>query len=325
MDNKRIGIIIGLLAVAAGIAALWWIGPEESEDSLTLYGNVDIREVDLAFRVSGRLQTMRRYEGAAVSAGDVVATLDAEPYREALEAAEARVAQARAELAKRRAGSRPQEIELARARVAEARADARNAREELTRQEKLIEQEATSQRQLDQAQARFRAAQARLRSAREQLELTEDGFRDEDIALAEAEAESARTRLDDAELIAPSDGRILTRAREPGTILAAGQTVYTLSLEEPVWIRAYVDEPDLGGVRPGMDAVVTTDSSDREFSGQVGFISPKAEFTPKTVQTEALRTDLVYRLRIVVPEDHDELRQGMPVTVRLATDGEAAR
>jgi HlyD family secretion protein len=129
--------------------------------------------------------------------------------------------------------------------------------------------------------------------------------------------QSERRRAD-ADLIAPNDGIILTRARERGAIVQAGETVFTLTLTSPVWVRTYVNERDLGLIRPGMPASVTTDSApDRPYPAFIGFISPTAEFTPKTVETRELRTDLVYRLRVVVNNPDAGLRQGMPVTVTL--------
>jgi HlyD family secretion protein len=111
---------------------------------------------------------------------------------------------------------------------------------------------------------------------------------------------------------------VLSRVREPGAIVAPGETAYTLSLDRPVWVRAYVQEPELGLIRPGQDVQVLTDTRpERPYHGQIGFISPVAEFTPKSVETPELRTDLVYRLRVVIEDADPGLRQGMPVTVRI--------
>ncbi|MDR3154966.1 MAG: efflux RND transporter periplasmic adaptor subunit [Deltaproteobacteria bacterium] len=136
------------------------------------------------------------------------------------------------------------------------------------------------------------------------------------LETGKAQLAVARTSLDDADLFAPSGGTVSVRVREPGEMVAAGDAVYVLSLDSPVWVRAYVDEPDLGRIRPGMEASVRTDSGG-SFRGRIGFISPSAEFTPKSVETPALRTSLVYRLRIFVAEPADGLRHGMPVTVEV--------
>jgi|SRR5690606_38686796 len=326
--RKRIVVAVIVLAAAAA-AAFWWQGNRRADDApLTLYGNVDIREVTLGFRVGGRLVEMLYEEGDRVEAGALLARLDDEPYREALRAAKARVGIAEARLELVRAGNRPQEIERAEANVAEARAALRNAEQELARQRDLDERGLTAKSIVDQAAARADEAAARLQAAEEALALARAGFRDEEITAAEAELELARaeaaiaaTDLDDTRLHAPSAGTLITRIREPGAILAAGEPVYTLSLDEPVWIRAYVAEPDLGRIAPGMPARVHTDAG-RSYRAQVGFVSPRAEFTPKTVETATARTDLVYRVRIVVTEPDSGLRRGMPVTVTFDSAAE---
>ena len=320
---KKPLIIIVLLALAAFAAYSQW--PRGADgDGLTLYGNVDIREVQLGFRVAGRLEQMNFEEGDAVTAGNVLATLDDKPFADGMALAEARVAEVQAHLAELRTGSRPQEIQQARARVTEAEAALDNARREYQRQKELNDRDLSSQGLLDGTRARRDEAAARLDASKEALALAVEGARIESIAAAEAalagaiaQRELAKTQLQDTRLLAPNAGIILTRVREPGSILGAGAPVYALSLTETTYVRAYVDEPSLGKVRPGAEVVVTTDSSARQYVGRVGFISPRAEFTPKSVESPELRTDLVYRLRIVIPEADDSLRQGMPVTVAI--------
>ncbi len=311
--------------IVISFAALLLTGCSETSEEWRLYGNVDIREVELGFRVAGRLAEMRFEEGDEVEAGTLLASIDAEPYREALVLAEARVAQATAEVEKLESGARPQEIEQARSRVEEAGAQEAEAQRDYERQRGLVESGAKSEKELDRARTRAEEAAARLAAAREALALAEAGFRDEEIAAARAalaavraEREQVATRLADAELHAPSPGVIQVRVHEPGVMLQAGTPVYVLTLPDPVYVRAYVAEPDLGRVAPGDEVWVSTDSSEKRYRGQNGFISPRAEFTPKTVQTEDLRTDLVYRLRIVVEDGGGELRQGMPVTVHMS-------
>lgn len=328
--SKRRWLAAGVLAaLAAAGAAAWYMNRGDGAGNvLILYGNVDIREVDLGFRVGGRLSEVTVDEGDRVVPGQQVARLDGEPYSEALAAAEARVARARANLDKLRAGSRPQEIRRAQAEVAGARADLDNAERELAREQEMMEDDASSERALDATRARRDSGAARLAATESGLALLQEGFRAEDIAVGEAELaaagaalEQARTRLADTELASPAAATVLTRVREPGTMLAQGQPVLTLSLRDPVYVRAWVAEPDLGLVAPGETAWITTDSSDRRYRGQIGFVSPRAEFTPRSVETTELRTDLVYRLRIVVEDADEGLRQGMPVTVEVALGG----
>jgi HlyD family secretion protein len=326
MTKQRILFtIIGAVVIAGAGFALWSrYAAHENASRLVLYGNVDIREVELAFRVPGRLMTMRFDEGDEVHAGDTVAALDAEPYRETLAVAAARVEQAQANVAKLEAGSRPQEIQRARSAVREAEAANANAVSDFARQQGLVASGASSEKVLEAARARRDESAARLAAAKEALALAEEGFRAEDVAAARAElaaaaaqAEQAHTQLDDTTLVAPSDGTLISRTREPGSMLAAGVPVYSLSLREPLYVRAYVDEPSLGKLAPGKRVTIRTDSSEKTYTGQIGFISPRAEFTPRSVETTSLRTDLVYRLRIVVQDADEGLRQGMPVTVEV--------
>ena len=321
-------ILIGLvvLGVAAGACWVYYQQRQGEETTLTLYGNVDIREVTLGFRVPGKLAKLRCDEGDEVKAGDVIASLDAEPYSNQVAGVQAQVESLRARLKLRETGNRPEEIEQARSLVREREATAANAERLFKRAEELLVTKTLSVQDHDNAAAAHEEAQARLKSARDNLALLEAGFRVEDIAqaqadLAQAEAglATANLQLKDTVLTAPSDGVILTRAQEAGAVLQAGSAVFTLSLVNPVWVRAYVHEPELGRIHPGTKVEIRTDSRrDKPYAGQIGFISERAEFTPKTVETTELRTALVYRLRIVVANADDGLRQGMPVTVTLA-------
>ena len=323
--KTRIFIVVGVLvAIAIGFAVWSRFVEQQSANALTLFGNVDIREVELAFRVPGRLQAAHYDEGDSVAAGDLVAEIDAEPYREALAVATARVAQAHANLEKLKAGTRPQEVARARAAVSQAQAAYDNAVSEFERQSGLLETGASSEKARDAARARRDETAANLASAKEALGLAEEGFRAEDIEAARADLAAAtaqqaisETQLEDTKLLAPSNGTLISRLREPGSMLGSGTPVYSLSLRDPVYVRAYVDEPHLGRLAPGARVTITTDSSGKVYEGQIGFISPRAEFTPRSVETTELRTDLVYRLRIVVANGDEALRQGMPVTVHV--------
>jgi HlyD family secretion protein len=291
---------------------------------LMLYGNVDIREVQLAFRQPGRLMRTACEEGDQVAAGQLLAELDAVPYQQALAVASAEVAAARADLARLRNGSRPQEIRVAEEAERGSAATALNAEAEFKRLSSLVASKAVSDSSVDAARAARDASAATLDAARQNLALLREGSRAEDIdagaarlAGAEARLSQAATALADTRLVAPADAVVMTRVRESGSMVSATEPVYTLSLRDPLYIRAYVGERELGRVAQGTPVTVRSDSSARIYSGQVGFVSPRAEFTPKTVETADLRTDLVYRVRIVIPKADDQLRQGMPVTVMV--------
>ncbi len=316
-----------VLVVVAGVALAAWLVREKNQtaDGLTLYGNVDIRKVDLAFRVGGRVASLAAEEGDRLVEGALVARLEPTPYRDELRLAEARQDQSAARLAKLEAGNRPQEIAQAEALERERQATVDNLALEFQRKQHLVAGGVIPRQSFDEITARLAEARARLETARQGLNLARAGSRWEvvaaakaDLAAAAASRASARTRLDDAEIWAPAAGVLLTRVVEPGAIVAPGQTVATLSLDDPVWVRVYVNEPDLGRISPGMAAEIYTDSAPgRPYRGHVGFISPEAEFTPKAVQTEELRTSLVYQLRVIADNPDHGLRQGMPVTVRL--------
>lgn len=319
-------IIIIMLAILGGAYYAWsqW-SQAESNGELTLYGNVDIREVQLGFRVAGRLQEMYVEEGDPVAPGTLLAALDNTPFAQALAVADAHVQEADARLLLVNTGSRPQEIQQAREGVKEAQATLDNARADLKRQKELVASKIGTQRLLDNASAQFNQTSARLAASKEALALAMEGSRQEDIAAAEAglaaakaQREQVNTQLSDTKLYSPSAGVVMTRSREPGAMLSVGAPVYTVSLAESVYIRAYVDEPSLGLAVPGASVTVITDTQGKEYQGQIGFVSPRAEFTPKSVETPALRSDLVYRLRIVVTDADEFLRQGMPVTVVLS-------
>lgn len=319
--------VIAVTIIAALAAAGWYVTHRPATDNgvLTLSGNVDVRQVDLSFRVEGRLAKLLVEEGDRVAAGQVVAELDDGYLKDAVRVAQARLAAQEAQLAKLEAGNRPQEIAQTKAELEKAEAALTNARATYDRRAALPVDSTISRQALDDARNVLRQAEAGAARARQALDLSRQGFRDEDIAIARAQVDGERATLDlmrrrlaDAVLTAPSDGVVMTRVREPGAMTLPGSNVATLALSAPMQVRAWVAEPDLERVRPGMEADIVTDGG-RTYHGQVGFISPVAEFTPKSVETRELRTSLVYRLRVVVSDPDESLRQGMPVTVHLNT------
>jgi len=334
MSRKRAIIIVLVLAavVAAGAAYyLRWFDGRAAAGSLVLYGNVDIREADLAFNIIGRIERMLVEEGDTVEPGQLLAVLETEIYDAEVQAAKARVGAQQAALDRLLAGSRPEEIKVARARRSAIEVELEDSRATLARTETLATDRFASQQKLDTDRARVRNLEAQLRAAEEELSLAIQGPRKEDIAEArarlnadEAELTLALRRLAYTELHAKERGVVKARIMEPGAVVLANAPVYSIALSDPVWVRTYVPEPDLGRIRPGMKAEIVSDSRpDRPFEGWVGFISPVAEFTPKTVETPELRTSLVYRLRVYVKNPDNGLRQGMPVTVRLRPEGDA--
>ena len=292
-------------------------------EQIELTGNVDVRQVNLAFKVPGRVAEILVEEGDFVRGGQIIAHLEEPDFQNDVDFARARHAASSAKLLQLKNGARPQEIEKAKALVNERRATVENARRRVARRAELADQGFTAHQSHEDAEAALREAEARLHSAIEELNLVEAGPRLEEIEQARAAHAADRAalalserRLFDTKLLAPNNGIILTRVREPGAIVAVGETIANLSLSSPVWVRTYIEEPDLGYIEPGMPATVDTDAG-RSYIGQVGFVSPVAEFTPKSVETRELRTSLVYRVRVIIDGADGGLRQGMPVSVTL--------
>ncbi|MCG6863207.1 MAG: efflux RND transporter periplasmic adaptor subunit [Chromatiaceae bacterium] len=324
--NKKL-LLLPILLVGAG-AAYWWLYGRVQmpvETALTLFGNVDIREVDLAFGTSEHIGELLVQEGDPVRPGQVLGRLHSEKLAAEVAAAQAAVdAQVQA-LGRLEAGNRPEEIRRARAQADALEAKARNAQITYERQRKLGLQRLAATEDVDQARAAADAAEAEAQAAEESYSLAVAGARAEDIAQAKAELSAqranltlAKERLADATLTSPAAGIVRERILEPGDMASPQTPALTLALTEPLWVRAYVSEPDLGRIVPGMKAEVRTDSyPDKVYPGWVGFISPTAEFTPKTVETRDLRTRLVYQVRVFVCNPENELRLGMPATVTI--------
>lgn len=264
-----------LFAAVIAIVAfgIYTLTKQQEEQPLILYGNIDIRQVNSAFRVAGRLENMNFEEGDIVHKGDVLASLDNKPYVNAQNQAKAKIEQAAASL--------------------------ENAKRINSRKQALCKTQNASQQDCDTAKANQEIAEA-------------------DLQYAKASLDIAETALEDTILKSPSDGIVLIRISEPGTLLSAGVPVYTISLNDRMWARAYVKETDLGKMQIGTKVKIYTDSTTKVYNGHIGFISSTAEFTPKTIETASLRTDLVYRLRIVIDDADNDLKHGMPVTIKLA-------
>jgi HlyD family secretion protein len=330
---KRFAVILFLLAaVGAGAYATWWYRFRKvPTNELVLYGNVDLRQVELPFNDSERISTVLVQEGDHVKRGQLVAELDTGRLVPQVNQARAQVDQQRQVVERLHNGSRPEEIAQARANVAQADADAKNALRQYDRMRTLFQRskgEAISQTDVDNSQATSQMADARLAAQQKALDLAVLGPRKEEIAENEAKLQAQEAQyaflcrqLADAKLKAPMDAVVRTRLMEPGEMASPQKAVYSLAIVDPKWVRAYVSEVDLGKVHPGMKGTIAVDSfPNRRFEGWVGFISPVAEFTPKIVQTDELRSTLVYEVRVFVKDPTDELRLGMPATVYLTPE-----
>lgn len=276
MKKKVIILIILLLII--GTIVYFLTRPKQNPDELTLYGNIEIRQVDLSFQVGGLIEKMFKEEGDEVKKGELVATLDPRDYKSNLEQAQAQEA-----------------TTLALKNDAVSKFD-RNA--------PLAGDDTISKQEYDT-----------LKNTRDKA------IADYDAAIASKNF--AQNQLDYTKIYAPDDGIVMVRVQEPGATVNKGQIVYTMSKTKPVWIRAYVNETDLGNIKYGQDVKVYTDTVNpqtgkkREYNGYIGYISPVAEFTPKTVESTDLRTNLVYRIRVYIDDIDEYLRQGMPTTIKV--------
>jgi HlyD family secretion protein len=330
--NKRLILVpVILAAVAAG--AWWWKGnPVEAKGDLVLHGNMDIRQVELAFNASGRIAEILAREGDRVTKGQTLARLDTARLGLQVAQAEALANAQRIQVAKLKAGSRPEEIRQAAAVRDAAQIAVEEARQVYRRQQDLVEKGFVAQQQADTAKNALDAARERLKAAEEAHRLAVLGSRKEDVAAAEAglaaqEAAVAglRHEISEGELKAPEAGIIEKRILEPGDMASPQKPAFTLALTGAAWARVYLPETALGRVPMGAKAMIATDSHpDRRYAGWVGYVSPTAEFTPKTVETAELRTSLVYQARVFACEGQEALRQGMPVTVTIAYDQPAS-
>lgn len=323
----RLAVLL-IVVVAIGVALWLVLNRHPARSELTLYGNVDLREINLSFNDSERVAEVLVQEGDHVRRGQLLARLDTSRLEPPVAKAQALVDRQQQAVQRLLAGNRPQQIAQARAAVVAAQADAGNAQQQYQRTQQLAASSggrAVSRQDLDAAKAAYDAAQARLQSAQKALALQQIGPRREDIGEAQAQLRAdqadlsaAQAQLDDAQLRAPLDTVVRSRLIEPGDMAGPTQPAFTLAILDPKWVRAYVDEPDLGWVHEGMPATITVDSfPSRSFSGRVGFISSVAEFTPKTVETTQLRSSLVYEVRVFVHDPQNALRLGMPATVHL--------
>lgn len=323
MNRRLIGVAAVLVVALAGWGV--WLLLRPDGETLQLYGNIDIREAAISFEISGRVEALAVDEGARVTAGQELGRLDADSVDAELAEAQGALSAAEARLALLRAGPTRATIAQSAAQVEERRAALADVQADLNRLTPLAGTGAVADRDVENARSRVAEAAARLRQAEQALADVRAGSRREEIAQAEAErararatVERLRIRTGDAVLVAPEPGVVLTRAVEVGEVVQDGQTAFTLALTDPVWARIYVDAKDLGRVAPGAEVELTTDAAPGHlYRGRVGHVSPTAEFTPRAVESPELRTDLVYRARVIVLNPDDRLRQGMPVTVRF--------
>lgn len=386
--KKRLPII--LLLVAAGAGYYFWKSGTFSGPSnkIMVSGNLELTQVDLSFKVAGRLTELNVREGQWVKKGDVIAKLDAATLGQQLDRDKATVAasesdyqqlqtsidyqkatiesdiaarvadqaQSQAKLDELLAGSRKQEIQQGDAGVSDAKAANDMAKSDWDRAQTLFKNEDISRAQYDQAKSKLDSTAAQLRQSQERLALLQEGPRKEEIAGAraalarsqaaleqskanridlkrkeqelearqadiaknKAQAGMTKTQIDDTVLVSPIDGVVLVKPAENGEVIAAGTTVVSIGDLDHPWLRAYINETDLGKIKLGEAVKLSTDSyPNKTYMGRISFIASDAEFTPKQIQTKEERVKLVYRIKVEVENSAHELKDNMPVDAEI--------
>lgn len=329
MNKKLIAVVLVVIAVVIiGFWAWKYNNKNQKDNILTLYGNVDIRQVSLAFEQSGRIEKLLVQEGDKVKAGQVLAALNTNALQIQAKQAQAQLKAQQEAIVKQDVGARPEEISQAKAQLASAQAELDKTNKNLQRLQILVSStdgRAISQQELDYAKSNKDSADAAVRERQANLELIIKGARQEDREATKAQYEVTKANLDlinynltQAELKSPVNAVVRARLQEVGDMTTAQKAVYTLALTDPKWIRVYVNEQDLSSIKMGGTAQVIRDSDPNQpINGKIGYISSVAEFTPKTVQTEEIRTTLVYEVRVYVNDPNDQLKMGQPVTVKV--------
>ncbi|HUH91788.1 MAG TPA: efflux RND transporter periplasmic adaptor subunit [Casimicrobiaceae bacterium] len=320
--------LISSLALLGGCDISWPWSDRAGMASITLPGTVDAHEVDLSFQVAGRILCLNTDEGRAVQPGEVLAELDPLDLELALARARAQAASAEKALAVLKAGSRVQDIRAGEASLRQAEADLRFALTQQERTAKLVADHFAPPQQLDTANDQVDVATAKVEQARQNLSLLKEGARKEDIERASADldaakaaAASAEQQLAYAHLASTVAGVVSVRLAEQGQNVTAGQPVFRVAELDRPWVRIYLDEKELPRVKLGQPAQIQVDGlPGKTFTGHLSFVSPEAEFTPKTVETRALRVDLVYRAKVDVDDAAGRLKIGMPADVKLAVE-----
>lgn len=297
----------------------------KNENNLTFYGNIDTRTVNVGFRFLGKIENITKDEGEIVKKDEVLVKFDTASLEKSLEELNEKIFASKLELSKLQTGYRQEEILEAKAAMEEAIENLNKTKDTYNRQTNLFKTKSTSEENFTISQLNYKQALATLDKAKALYELRKNGYRDEDIKIQESnlksleiQAEKLKIDLNDSVIKAPVDGVILTRFKEIGAITNAGESILEIAKTDEFWVRAYIDEKNLGNIKPGLKMSIQTDSRSENYEGVIGFISPVAEFTPKNIETQELRADLVYSFRVIVKNPDDKIRQGMPVTLKIA-------
>lgn len=333
MQKKAILVMVVIGVMVAGGVATWFYFPSRNnkESKVFVSGNIEAIEVDLSFRISGQIKTLNVDEGDRVARGQVIATLDTDTLEALRGVAKAEIAAARATLDELEEGTREEEIARSRALMKAAESKLKNAEDEYQRYKSLREEGAISQSLFENKLTTYTVALEEFNNASQHLRELVKGPREQEIRAARARLERATWELNKIELdiehsvlTTPVSGVVLVKANELGEVVLPGATVATIAEIDEVWLKGYISEEDLGKVKHGQEAEITIDTfPGRTYPGVVTFISSRAEFTPKNVQTKEERVKQVYRVKITIPNRDHDLKIGMPAEGYVLVDSVA--
>jgi HlyD family secretion protein len=330
--KKAVVLLVLLIVIGGTVFYVLRNKKPKDENVVRVSGNIEITDAAASFKIAGRVTERLVTEGDMVKAGQIIARLDDVDLKQEVNLRRAELDAANASLKELHAGFRPEEIQETTATLARAKAEEERYKKDFERQQGLFQKEVISQRELDATRMSYETASAKVRETEQQLTLRKKGFRTEQIEQGEAKLQQAQQALDIAQtklgyatIVSPFDGLVLSKSIEAGEYVSAGTPVVTIGQMNNVWLRAYIDETDLGRVHVGQSAKVKTDSyPNKTYPGQISFISSESEFTPKTVQTEKERVKLVYRIKIDISNPEMQLKPGMPADAEIALQKSAS-
>jgi HlyD family secretion protein len=329
MSKKPAVAILSILALTTFTYFKYIRIPPEAKDRIFVSGNIETTEVDLSFRIAGQIKTLPIQEGDRVKQDQVIATLDTDTLTAQQGASESEIRNAKAVLDELEEGSRVEQIEAARASAKAAESRMKNAQDEYDRYMPLYKEKAISASTFDSKATSLKVAVEDCNNATQRLEELVKGPREQQIRAGRARLEQASWNLkkiqldiEHSTLTTPVSGVVLIKANEMGEVILPGATVATVAAIDEVWLKGYVAEDKLGLVKLGQKAEITTDTyPNKIYSGTVTFISSRAEFTPKNVQTKEERVKQVYRVKITIKNPEQELKIGMPAEGYILTTG----
>jgi HlyD family secretion protein len=333
---KKIGIPVLILCVIGAVATYvihYMKNLGTPSGTVFVSGNIEATEVDLSFRLAGQINTLPIEEGDSIKKGQIISTLDTDTLEAIRGSTKGDIAALTATLDELEEGTRKEVIESARAQAKAAESRLKNARDEYERYYPLLGQGAISESMFDTKQTAFKVAEEEFNNLSERLAELEKGPREQEIRAARSRLEKAKWDLKKIELdiehstlLSPTEGVVLVKANELGEVVLPGATVATVAEIYKVWLKGYIGEKDLGLVKLGQKANISTDSfPGKIYKGTVTFISSRAEFTPKNVQTREERVKQVYRVKITIPNTKQELKIGMPAEGYILVNDDSSK